>query len=129
MADIIRRYTVQGMAAIAEWLKTLLESRKLTQSRLTELIGVNPRAYNRWECGNFVPRLDTIIKIADALNVSLGELTGRSQTIQGPAVHNPMLRTLLKEVYRWPDEDQQALVILMDSLVNKRSQMSNLMAA
>jgi len=128
MASIIERYTVQDMAAFAERLKALREARKLTQARLAELIGVNPRAYNRWERGNFVPQLDTLIKIADALNVSLDELTGRSPTAQEPAVHNPKLHALLKDVDRLPDEDQQALVILMDSLV-KRSQMSKLLAA
>lgn len=128
MAGIIKHYTVQDMATFAERLKTLREERKLTQVRLAELIGVNPRAYNRWERGNFVPQLDTLIKIADALNVSLDELTGRVQVVQEPTVHNPKLHALLKDVDRLPDEDQQALVILMDSLV-KRSKIDQLMAA
>lgn len=128
MASIIKHDTVQDMAAFAERLKALREERKLTQARLAELIGVNPRAYNRWERGNFVPQLDTLIKIADALNVSLDELTGRVQVAQEPTVHNPKLHALLKDVDRLPDEDQQALVILMDSLV-KRSKIDQLMAA
>jgi transcriptional regulator with XRE-family HTH domain len=127
MLGIIERYTVQDMAAFAERLKVLRESRKLTQARLAELIGVNPRAYNRWERGNFVPQLDTLIKIADVLQVSLAELSGRDPTLHEPAVHNPKLHALLKEVDALPDEDQQALIILMDSLV-KRSKINRVMA-
>ncbi|MCB1959324.1 MAG: helix-turn-helix transcriptional regulator [Rhodocyclaceae bacterium] len=114
------------MAAFAERLKSLREARKLTQARLAELIGANPRAYNRWERGNFVPQLDTLMKIADALDVSLDELTGRVDTVREPAVHNPKLHALLKDVDRLPDEDQQALIILMDSLV-KRSKINQVM--
>ncbi len=75
-----------------------------------------------------MPQLDTLIKIADVLNITLDELTGRSKDIQAPAVHNPKLHSLLQEVDKLPDEDQQALVILMDSLV-KRAQMNRVLAA
>ena len=127
MPSVIDRYTRQDMPAFAARLKSLRESRKLTQIRLAELIGANPRAYNRWERGNFVPQLDTLMKIADALNVSLDELTGRVDSTQAPSVHNPKLYALLKDVDRLPDEDQQALIILMDSLV-KRAKINLVMA-
>lgn len=120
--------TVQDMAAFAERLKTLRESRKLTQTRLAELIGSNSRAYNRWERGNFIPQLDTLMKIADVLDVTLDELTGRVTTTHEPTVHNQKLYALLKEVDALPDADQQALIILMDSLV-KRAKMDRVLAA
>lgn len=127
MDRIVFQVTVQDMAAFAERLKTLRESRKLTQTRLAELIGVNSRAYNRWERGTFVPQLDTLVKIADVLNVTLDELTGRTTTVHEPAVHNAKLYALLREVDALPDVDQQALIILMDSLV-KRAKMDRVLA-
>lgn len=127
MARIVTKLTVQDMAAFAERLKTLRESRKLTQTRLAELIGVNSRAYNRWERGNFVPQVDALIKIADVLNVTLDELTGRAETTQEPTIHNQKLYALLQEVDKLPDADQQALIILMDSLV-KRAKMDRVLA-
>jgi transcriptional regulator with XRE-family HTH domain len=126
MASIVFKVTVQDMAAFADRLKTLRESRKLTQVRLAELIGVNPRAYNRWERGGFIPQLDTLMKMADVLNVTLDELTGRTTTIHEPAVHNAKLYALLQEVDALPDVDQQALIILMDSLV-KRAKMDRVL--
>jgi transcriptional regulator with XRE-family HTH domain len=128
MASIVLQVTVQDMAAFATRLKTLRESRKLTQTRLAELIGVNSRAYNRWERGNFIPQLETLMKIADVLNVTLDELTGRTTTVSEPAVHNQKLYALLQEVDVLPDADQQALIILMDSLV-KRAKMDRVLTA
>lgn len=128
MPSIPFSFVVLDMTAFSQRLKELREARKLTQARLAELIGVNPRAYNRWERGNFVPQLDTLIKIADVLNVTLDELSGRATIVQTPAVHNPKLYALLQEVDTLSDEDQQALVILMDSLV-KRAKMNRILAA
>jgi len=88
---------------------------------------VGARAYNRWERGNFIPQLDTLIKLADVLNITLDELTGRTD-VQPPSLRNPKLQGLLREVDRLSDEDQQALIILMDSLV-KRAQMNRVLAA
>ncbi|MEH6462264.1 helix-turn-helix domain-containing protein [Chitinimonas sp. JJ19] len=127
MRAISLPFPILDMVAFAERLKALREARKLTQARLAELIGVNPRAYNRWERGNFVPQLDTLIKIADVLNVTLDELTGRAEVAHAPTVHNPKLYALLEEVDALPDAEQQALIILMDSLV-KRAKINRVMA-
>jgi hypothetical protein len=43
-------------------------------------------------------------------------------------VHNPELHALVKKVERPPDENQQALIVLMDSLA-KRSKTNQGMAA
>jgi hypothetical protein len=43
-------------------------------------------------------------------------------------VHNPRLHALYQQMDGLSDEDQQALIILMDSLM-KRSQMSKLLAS
>lgn len=128
MSSIMLSLQRLDMTAFAERLKLLREERKLTQARLAELIGVNARAYNRWERGNFIPQLDTLIKLADVLNIMLDELTGRSPEIRQPSVRNPKLQGLLQEVDNLSDEDQQALIILMDSLV-KRAQMNRVLAA
>jgi transcriptional regulator with XRE-family HTH domain len=116
------------MSLFAERLRSVRKARKITQARLAQILEANPRVYNRWERGTATPQLDTLMKIADALNVSLDELTGRAQDAQQPAVHNPKLHALLKEVDGLPDEDQQALIILMDSLI-KRAKIDRVLAA
>ena len=116
------------MSDFSERLKAFRKSRGLTQTRLAELLVVDPRVYNRWERGSATPQLDTVVKIANLLQVSLDELAGVKEPSSEPLVQNPKLRALLKDVDSLPDEDQQALIILMDSLL-KRSKINRVMAA
>ncbi len=115
-----------NMAELAVRLKEFRERRKLTQVRLAELIDVSPRVYNRWENGDATPHWDSIIKIADFLGVSLDDLAGRSDKNDSLVIHNHKLHELYKKVDHLPDKDQEALIILLDSLV-ARAQMNTLM--
>lgn len=55
-------------------LKTLRESRSLTQPQLGRLIGVSDRNIRDWEGGASIPRLDRAIALARELGVSLKTL-------------------------------------------------------
>ena len=110
------------MSAFAERLRLLREARQITQTRLASLLEVDPRVYNRWERGIASPQFDTVVKIANILQVSLDELAGRSASITEPKIHNVELLNLYQQVDSLPDMDQQALVLVIDGLV-KKSQM------
>jgi len=79
---------VLTMSGFSERLKLLRSSRNMTQTRLAELLEIDPRVYNRWERGTATPQLDTVVKIADILQVSLDELAGRTEDISEPKIHN-----------------------------------------
>jgi len=116
------------MNGFAKRLQETRSARGLTQTRLAGMLGVSPRVYNRWERGAAIPRLDTLVKIAEILEVSLDELVGRKEPdLDTLRIRNPELHDLYKEIDRLSDEDQQALVVVLDSLV-KRSQMRRMMA-
>ena len=68
-----------NMANFAQRLKDLRSARKLTQTRLAELLEVSPRVYNRWENGDVIPHFDTVVRIAELLDISLDELVKRSR--------------------------------------------------
>ncbi len=114
------------MERFAERLRALRTARGLTQTRLAELLGMPARSYNRWERGGHVPRLAMAIKIADILQVSLDELVGRSSTTSEVAIRNADLHQLVQEVDVLPDDDQRALITVMDGLV-KKAQLNKLM--
>ncbi len=116
-----------AMTDFARRLKETRAARSLTQTRLAGLLGVNPRVYNRWEQGLVTPHFDTVVKIANILNVSLDELAGRTDTSSEPLVHNHELHELVRQVDELPDDDQRALIILMDSLL-KRSEMTKVLS-
>ncbi len=107
------------MDGFAERLRLLRTERGLTQTRLAELLGMPARSYNRWERGGHVPHLEMAIKIADLLQVSLDELVGRKDASSHVAIRNHELHHLVQQVDALPDEDQQALITVMDGLVKK----------
>jgi transcriptional regulator with XRE-family HTH domain len=115
-----------NMTDFHQRLRRLRMARKVTQTRVAELLNVSPRVYTRWENGDAVPLFATVVKIADILDVSLDELAGRTETNAEAAIHNPELHRLYQKVDQLSDEDQRALVILLDSLV-KRSRVSQVM--
>lgn len=94
---------------------------------MAELLRASPRLYTRWENGGAIPLFGTVVKIADILAVSLDELAGRKESNGEANIHNPELHRLYKKVDQLSDEDQRALVIVLDSLV-KRSRVSRVMA-
>ena len=105
-----------NMADIHERLRELRTARKLTQARVAELLGISPRVYTRWESGGATPLFGTVVKLADILGVTLDELAGRKE-----------LNRLCGKVDQLSDEDQKALLVVLDSLV-KRSRVSQVMA-
>jgi len=115
-----------NMSALSERLKLLREARNMTQARLAELLSVDPRVYNRWERGSTTPQFDAVVKIADILQVSLDELAGRTEIKSEPKIHNYDLLNLYQQVDELSDEDQQALVLVIDSFVRK-SQVDKIM--
>ena len=119
MTNIVNWYLDLDMSVFAERLKLLRQARSMTQSRLAELLAVNPRAYSRWERGDNVPHLETLVKIADILQVTLDELVGRTKEVSDPKIHNNELMSLYHQVDQLPDNEQQALVLVIDSFVRK----------
>lgn len=117
------------MEGFVERLRKARTARRLTQARLAELLEVSARVYNRWERGTSIPKLDTVVKIAEILEVTVDELVGRRELSESAfRIRNPKLHKLYSEIDQLSDEDQQAAVILLDSLV-KRSQVGKLMAS
>ena len=117
-----------NMDRFSERLRQLRSERDITQTRLAELLNVDPRVYNRWERGAATPHIGAIIKIADILNVSLDELIARKDTKDSDAwikARNPELNNLYQQVDQLSSEDQKALIIVLNSFV-KLSHISRL---
>lgn len=55
---------------MGEQIRTIRRSRRLTQEKLAELAGLDRQSVNRIEVGLASPRLDNLLRIAHALDVS-----------------------------------------------------------
>jgi len=101
-------------------------SEQRTQFGIEYTVPATPRVYNRWEKGGNLPRFDTIVKLADILQVSLDELADRKERSPELKIRNYELQRLCQQCDELPDEDQQALIAMMDSLL-KKSHMTRVM--
>ena len=59
---------------IGEFLKELRKEKGLTQEQFAEQFNVSRRSVSRWESGNNMPDLDTLIEMADYYEIDLREL-------------------------------------------------------
>ncbi|MET9815346.1 helix-turn-helix transcriptional regulator [Streptomyces sp. NPDC006355] len=62
--------------AVGEQIRRVREQRNLTQQVVCGRSGVDVATYSRIEQGHASPKLDTLIRIADAIGVDLAELVG-----------------------------------------------------
>ena len=57
----------------------------LTQVSLAAILGVHPITVTRWESGERTPSIDTVVRLAAALNTTVGALLGEAPAAQGGA--------------------------------------------
>ena len=60
--------------SFGNFISTLRERRGLSQYQLGALVGVSDKAVSKWENGASKPRMDTVRKLAEVLDVSIDEL-------------------------------------------------------
>ena len=72
---------------LGERIKELRKTRKLSQDKLSEQVDIDPKHLSRIEVGSSYPSLNTLEKIAIALNIEIKEffefkhLSGRKELI------------------------------------------------
>ena len=72
--------------------ETLIKRRKevgMTQDDLAEKLGVSRQSVSKWENGECMPDSEKLIKLAEVLEISLDELTGRAERKPAPASQAP----------------------------------------
>ena len=65
------------MESLAVNLKNLRERRGLTQAQLGARAGMGAASVSHFETGQRAPSLESLVRLADALNVSVDALLGR----------------------------------------------------
>jgi transcriptional regulator with XRE-family HTH domain len=75
--------------ALASNLKALRDVRKLTQAELGIRAGMGAASISHFETGQRTPSLDSLVKLADALGISVDTLLGR-EPIETGALLDPI---------------------------------------
>ena len=58
-------------------------SKNLSQSALADMLDVSRQSVSKWETDSAVPDLDKLMKLCDVFEVTLDELTGRTDSMNG----------------------------------------------
>ncbi len=90
-------------------------SKKLSQSNIGKMIGVNGDTYGRYECDKAIPSVEIARNIADILDVSLDYLTGKTDVEMDKDIKKRIL-----EVSKFDDEDRESLYSVIDAFIAKR---------
>ena len=68
---------------VAERLRSLRESVKLSQVKMAEIVGVKQSSLNRYELNQASPTFETLTRYADYFDVSMDYIFGRTDNPQG----------------------------------------------
>ena len=89
-----------------------------TQTELAQHLGITRRMVAYYESENHYPPADTLIPIAQALNVTIPELLGQDNKTTKKKTHgNNRIIRRLKLVEHLPKTDQRTVCKLIDALV------------
>jgi transcriptional regulator with XRE-family HTH domain len=100
---------------LGQQLKSLRKLKGLRQDQLAELASIDSKSLSRIERGVFLPSLDTVQKLADALGISVAEMFG--DDAQDVRV---LRRSLLQAAATTPDADLQ---VVLDAIFKARSRL------
>lgn len=78
--DMVRIATTRS--ALARRLRLVREAQRLSQAEVAELVGCEPRTLRRIEHGLCWPRLDTYLRLAEALRIPIDTLLSQPEPIR-----------------------------------------------
>lgn len=108
--------------SLAERLRSIRKTRGLTQAELGSVAALPAAAVSHLETGRQEPTLKTILRLADALGVSIDYLAGRTddpKPIGEPVEASPRTK-LMRMVATLSDDDVTILLDLGEKLANRR---------
>ena len=92
---------------IGENIKSLRESRGITQAQLGDAVGVSEKTVSAWETGKREPRIGTVEKLAEFLGVAVSALLCSEGCGTSPASD---FEKFMVEAYRRMDAAQRAFL-------------------
>lgn len=99
-------------------IKEIREKYGLSQRELALQIGLPPQSMSRYENGQVEPNIETLIKLADFLHVSLDELIGRPTNLINKMVLTEREQSIIEKVLNMNEKQQELTEFYIDTLLN-----------
>jgi transcriptional regulator with XRE-family HTH domain len=102
--------------SFADRLRKTREAKSLSQAELGQKAGLQASAISHFEAGRRSPSFDNLIRLADALSVTLDFLLGRATE---PKNAGPVAEQLFRSFERMSADDQESLAQFAKVLAEK----------
>jgi transcriptional regulator with XRE-family HTH domain len=99
-------------------LKELRKQKKWTQKELAAMINAQFPQLNKYECGLNFPPVDKLIKLAEVFDTTVDYLLAGNHAEQN-SLHNLRLLERFQELEEFSNEDQEAVIKLIDAMIVK----------
>lgn len=97
-------------------IKELREEMHYTQKDVADKIGNTARNVSNWESGSHEPDCETLVKLADALYVSLDDLFGRIEGFDFKKTTDKDLGSIMRQISKLNDEQRQSLSAFLSTI-------------
>lgn len=109
---------------VAQRLKALRKERRWSQEELAQAAGVDQHQLSRYENGHAVPSAEALVKLAQALDVSVDYLLIEDAPRQPLRFRDPELTSRLQALAQLSKADRDALLRVIDGLLTKQRLLS-----
>lgn len=97
---------------LGEHITTLRKRKQLSQAEFGKLVGTSGDIIGKYERDEVKPSIEVAIKVADALEVSLDFLVGKTNVI----LDNTTLNRLV-DIQNLPEKDKEYVLYALDALI------------
>ena len=105
--------------AFADKLKILRKKKKWTQNDLGKKVGLHGRHIGKYETGEVMPNSETLIKLAEALGVSIDYMLLDSKGPRPEDIEDKDLLKYFVAVGRMKEEDKVVIKSLIEAYIKK----------
>ena len=96
----------------ANRLTTLRKQKKIAQNELAKRVGIHPNVLGRYEREEANPSIDMAVKLADALEVSIDFLVGKTDVELDKSILNKVI-----DIQKLPEEDKKCIMYSLNGLI------------
>lgn len=102
-------------------IRSLRSKKGWSQSELADKIGVHLTHINRIENGKYLPSLDTVVLLAEALESSLDILVnGSTESSKDIRIEDQSFAEKIRLLNSLDEEEKKAVTLFLDSLLSKK---------
>lgn len=105
---------------IAKRIKTIRETKGMSQKELITAVGLGAPMYSRIETGKVEPSLTTLEKIAKALGVSLVDFFEDDQNPSEINSYDASIMEKVKTIEQLSDDEKKLVFAFVDALLGKK---------